>query len=80
MITREWAATFCKIFEVDDVSVPYASNFVTDWVMFDPILGCRRDALMWPIAVEAPDEQSIAGDNQNKPDLFQTVPREYFYL
>lgn len=80
MITREWAATFCKIFEVDDVSIPYDSNFVTDWVMFDPILGCRRDALMWPIAVEAPDEQSIAGDNQNKPDLFQTVPREYFYL
>jgi len=80
MITREWAAKFCAIFEVDDVSIPYGSNFVTDWVMFDPVLGCRRDTLMWPIAVEGPDEQSIAGDNQHKPDLFATVPRDYFYL
>jgi GR25 family glycosyltransferase involved in LPS biosynthesis len=80
MITREWAAKFCKIFEVDDVSIPYQSNFITDWVMFDPILGCRRDTLMWPIAVEGPDEQSIAAFNHGKPDLFQTVSREHFYL
>jgi hypothetical protein len=80
MITREWAATFCKIFEVDDVSGPYQSHFITDWVMFDPILGVRRDALMWPIAVEGPNEQSICAFNAGKPDLFATVPRDYFYL
>jgi GR25 family glycosyltransferase involved in LPS biosynthesis len=80
MITREWAAKFCKIFEVDDVSIPYQSHFVTDWVMFDPILGVRRDALMLPIAVEGPSEQSIAGFNQGKPDLFQYVSRDIFYL
>jgi len=80
MITREWAAKFCKIFEVDDVSIPYQSHFVTDWVMFDPILGVRRDALMLPIAVESPDEQSICAFNAGKPDLFQHVSRDAFYL
>jgi GR25 family glycosyltransferase involved in LPS biosynthesis len=80
MITREWAAKFCAIFSVDDVSIPYASHFVTDWVMFDPILGVRRDAFVYPIAVESPDEQSIAALNQGKPDLFQVVRAEDFYL
>jgi hypothetical protein len=80
MITREWAAKFCKIFEVDDVSGPYQSHFITDWVMFDPILGCRRDTLMWPIAVESPEEASICAFNAGKPDLFMTVSRENFYL
>jgi GR25 family glycosyltransferase involved in LPS biosynthesis len=80
MITRDWAAKFCKLFEVDDVSTVYQSHFITDWVMFDPILGVRRDTLMWPIAVEGPDEQSICAFNHGKPNLFQTVPREYFYL
>ena len=80
MITREWAVKFCKLFEVDDVSIPYASHFVTDWVMFDPILGCRRDAFIYPIAIESPDEQSIAALNQGKPDLLQLVPRGDFYL
>ena len=49
-------------------------------VMFGQILGCRRDTLMVPIAVEGPDEQSIAAFNHGKPDLFQTVSRDSFYL
>ena len=48
--------------------------------MFDPILGVRRDAFVYPIAVESPDEQSIAALNQGKPDLFQVVRAEDFYL
>jgi GR25 family glycosyltransferase involved in LPS biosynthesis len=80
MITREWAAKFCDQFKVDDPYTVYKGIFVTDWVMFDPLIGCRRDTLMWPIAVEDPSEQSIAGCNSNKPDLFRTVSRDYFYF
>jgi GR25 family glycosyltransferase involved in LPS biosynthesis len=80
MITREWAAKFCKMFEVDDLSIPYQSHFVTDWVMFDPILGVRRDAFVYPIAIESPDEQSICALNQGKPNLLTVVNRADFYL
>jgi GR25 family glycosyltransferase involved in LPS biosynthesis len=80
MITREWAAKFCKLFEVDDVSIPYESHFVTDWVMFDTILGVRRDTFVYPIAIESPSEQSIAALNQGKPDLFQYLTANDFYL
>jgi GR25 family glycosyltransferase involved in LPS biosynthesis len=80
MITREWASKFCKLFEVDDVSIPYQSHFVTDWVMFDTVLGVRRDTFVYPIAIESPSEQSIAALNQGKPDLFQHVNANDFYL
>jgi GR25 family glycosyltransferase involved in LPS biosynthesis len=78
-ITHEWAKKFVQIFSVDDVSIPYQNHFVTDWVMFDPILGCRRHTLMDPLAVEGPNEQTIAGST-NKPNLWEVIDRNRFYL
>jgi hypothetical protein len=68
-----------EIFSVDDVAIPYDNHFVTDWVMFDPVLGCRRHTLLDPIAVEGPDEQTIAGST-NKPNLWEFLDKSRFYL
>jgi GR25 family glycosyltransferase involved in LPS biosynthesis len=79
MITREYARRFLDIFQEDDVSVPYAYKFVTDCVMFDPVLGCRRHTLTYPIAVESPEEQSLAG-NYNKYPMLNDMDPSQFYL
>lgn len=80
MITRKYAQYLVDLFySVDDLYTPYKGHFVTDWVLFDPVLGCRRHTLIDPISVEDPTEPTIAGSN-NKPDLFTTLNRESFYL
>ena len=80
MITRKYAQHLVNLFySVDDLYTPYNGHFVTDWVLFDPVLGCRRHTLIEPVAVEDPTEPTIAGSN-NKPDLFTTLNREAFYL
>lgn len=79
MITRNYARHLVDTFSVDDVSIPYGNHFVTDWVLFDPVLGCRRHTLMNPIAVEGPEEQTIAGST-NKPDLLLTLDRSTYFL
>jgi hypothetical protein len=79
MITREYARHLVDTFSVDDVSIPYGSHFVTDWVLFDPVLGCRRHTMMNPIALEGPDEQTIAGST-NKPDMWLTVDRSTYFV
>jgi len=79
MITREYARHLVETFSVEDVSIPYGSHFVTDWVLFDPVLGCRRHTLVTPIAIEGPDEQTIAGST-NKPDLWLTTDRSAYLL
>jgi GR25 family glycosyltransferase involved in LPS biosynthesis len=78
-IAHDYAKRFVEIFSVDDVSIPYQNHFVTDWVMFDPVLGCRRHTLLDPIAVEGPDEQTIAGST-NKPDLWQSLDRGRYHM
>jgi GR25 family glycosyltransferase involved in LPS biosynthesis len=75
VITADYAKRFLKIFEEEDVSGPYTYTFVTDCVIFDPVLGCRRHTLVDPIMVEDPDEQTIAG-NYDKPKLFERLKRE----
>lgn len=79
MITREYATHLVRTFEPDDLAEPYPGIFVTDWVLFDPALGCRRHTLVDPIAVEGPEEQTIAGSN-NKPNLWETVDSNSFYM
>ena len=78
-ITREYAKHFVETFSVDDVAIPYQNNFVTDWVIFDPVLGCRRHTLTNPIAAEGPDEQTIAGST-NKPYLWEVLDRRDYHL
>jgi GR25 family glycosyltransferase involved in LPS biosynthesis len=68
MVTRIYADFLVKMFKEDDLSLPYTNHFVTDWVLFDPVNGCRRDTMILPIAIESPDEQTIAGST-NKPDI-----------
>jgi GR25 family glycosyltransferase involved in LPS biosynthesis len=80
MITRQYATHLVNLFyDVDDLYTPYEGHFVTDWVLFDPVLGCRRHTLINPIAVEDPSEPTIAGSN-NKPDLFPTLHRDSFSM
>lgn len=80
MITKEYAKHLVDLFySVDDIYTPYKGHFVTDWVLFDPVLGCRRHTLINPIAVEDPDEPTIAGSN-NKPYLFSTLKRESYCM
>jgi len=79
MITRTYAAHLVSLFQVDDVSGPYGGPFVTDWVLFDPVLGCRRHTVVHPIAVEGPEEQTIAGST-NKPDLWPHLNASLFCL
>lgn len=78
MITRQHAAHLVKLFyDVDDLYTPYEGHFVTDWVLFDPVLGCRRHTLPSPIAVEDPNEPTLAGNN-NKVNFFETLSRDSF--
>ncbi len=79
MITREYAKHLVDTFSGPDLYEPYKGHFVTDWVLFDPILGCRRHTLVLPIAVEDPTEPTIAGSN-NKPDLFTILDRSLYYF
>lgn len=79
VITAEYAARFLSIFEADDLSGPYSYKFVTDCVIFDPVLGCRRHTLVDPIVVEDPDEQTLAGNN-NKPPLFGRLNRDDYWF
>lgn len=80
MITRTYAQHLVDLFySVDDLYTPYNGHFVTDWVLFDPVLGCKRHVLVEPIAVEDPTEATIAGSN-NKPGLFTVLNRDSFYL
>lgn len=77
MITREYAKHLVDTFSGPDLYEPYTGHFVTDWVLFDPVLGCRRHTLLHPIAVEDPGEPTIAGST-NKPDLFRTLDRSLY--
>lgn len=77
MITREYAKHLVDTFSGPDLYEPYKGHFVTDWVLFDPMLGCRRHTLVLPIAVEDPGEPTIAGSN-NKPDLFTVLNRSLY--
>lgn len=79
IITKEYATYFSKLFSRDDLSIPYSGNFVTDCVIFDPVLNCKRSTLSHPILIEDPSEQTLAG-NTNKPDLFRSIRREWFYI
>jgi len=79
MITNKYAKYFSNLFSIEDLSLPYSGPFVTDWVIFDPILGCNRSTLAVPIVVESPSEQSLAGNN-NKPNLFESLKLTDFYL
>jgi GR25 family glycosyltransferase involved in LPS biosynthesis len=77
MVTREYADYFTKRCSKDDLSETYHGNFVTDWVIFDT--PCRRLTTRFPYALEAPDEQSIAGST-NKPNLWLEVKAEEYCL
>lgn len=80
MIRKSYANFFTQIFSVDDLSIPYSNKFVTDHVIFDSTeLYCKRSSLMFPIVIECPDEQSIAGNN-NKPNLLIHFKKEHFYM
>lgn len=79
IITKKYAIYFSKLFLIDDLALPYSGQFVTDCVIFDPILNCKRSTVSHPLLVECPEEQTIAG-NTNKPDLFRTIRREWFYM
>ena len=79
IISKDYAKYFSDLFSVDDVSIPYSGKFVTDCVMFDPILKCKRSTLYHPIIVEDPDEQTLAG-NTNKPDLFRVLSKNEFFF
>jgi GR25 family glycosyltransferase involved in LPS biosynthesis len=77
MVTREYAKYFTERCSKDDLSETYHGNFVTDWVIFDT--PCRRLTTKIPYALEAPDEQSIAGST-NKPNLWSDVKAEEYCL
>jgi GR25 family glycosyltransferase involved in LPS biosynthesis len=79
IITKEYATYFSTLFSEDDLSLPYSGKFVTDCVIFDPVLNCKRSTLSHCIVIESPDEQTIAGNN-NKPNLFNTVRKEWFHM
>ena len=80
MITREYAEHFLNVFKDDDVSGAYSNHFVTDWVIYDPVMGCKRATFTIPYCVESPDEQSIAGCNSSKENMFRLIKKEDFYL
>jgi GR25 family glycosyltransferase involved in LPS biosynthesis len=81
-ITREYARHFVEYFDVEDIASVYKGVFVTDWVIFDPDLGCRRHTLTHPVVVESPDEQSIVAEGapSNKPDLFAVLDKSTYLL
>jgi GR25 family glycosyltransferase involved in LPS biosynthesis len=79
IITKQYASYFSNRFCVDDFYTEYTGHFVTDCVMFDPVVNCKRTTLYHPISVEDPSEQTIAG-NTNKPDLFRVLTKDSFYF
>ena len=81
ILTRRYAKFFTELFSGDDLSIPYPYQFVTDCVIFDPdrTIGCRRNTLQYPIAIEDPSEQTLAG-NANKRDMFKFVHPSDFYM
>jgi GR25 family glycosyltransferase involved in LPS biosynthesis len=82
IITRKYARFFTELFSIeDDLSIPYPYQFVTDCVIFDPerTILCRRNTLQYPIAIEDPTEQTLAG-NANKRDMFKFVHPCDFYM
>lgn len=82
VLTRDYAQHFVSMFEVDDIASVYQGVFVTDWVIFDPMLGCRRHTLTEPVVVESPFEQSIVGEGRmsNKPNLFSVLDHTAYLL
>lgn len=82
VLTRDYARHFVRMFEVDDIASVYQGVFVTDWVIFDPMLGCRRHTLTHPVVVESPLEQSIVAEGRmsNKPDLFSVLDHTTYLL
>lgn len=77
MIKREFALKFLDLFEDKEITDSYSGDFVTDIVIYDPVIGCRRSTLLKPIAIECPYEQSIVGSN-NKPPIQSLVnPYEF---
>ena len=79
MITRYYAKHLVELFSEGDLYEPYKGHFVTDWVLFDPALGCRRHTLVEPIAAEDPDEPTIAGNN-NKMNFVAHYGRDSFAM
>jgi len=79
VITRKYAMFFSNLFSVDDIASVYPRDFVTDFVIFDTFLGCKRSTLIFPIVIESPDEQTLAGST-NKPNLFEHVNRGEYYI
>lgn len=77
MITRKYAKHLVDTFAGRNLWTPYPGHFVTDWVLFDPVLGCRRHTLVEPICIEDLSEQTIAGNN-NKPNLLARLNRESY--
>ena len=77
MITRNYAKHLVETFAGENLWTPYEGHFVTDWVLFDPVLGCRRHTLIAPICIEDPTEQTIAGST-NKPDILIRLRRESY--
>jgi len=76
MISRSYAITFLELFR-EDFYKHYKGPFSADWVIFDPIIGCRRSTLSIPFVVESESEQPSAPSN--KPNLFQILKKDEFY-
>jgi GR25 family glycosyltransferase involved in LPS biosynthesis len=79
IISREYAEYFLNKFSVDDLSSVYDYKFVTDCVIFDRRY-CNRFSLMYSIAIEDPDEQTIAGNVNKMPIPMLNVNRHDFYF
>ena len=79
MLSREYAQRFVDRFSGEDLLAAYTGHFVTDWVIFDPAIGCRRHALSTPICVEDSTEPTIAGSD-NKVDLWKFIDKGQFCL
>lgn len=80
IITKLYAKYFSTLFSKDDLSVSYSGNFVTDCVIFDPIINCKRSSLIIPIAIEDPSEQTLAGNNNKPPIQKLGVSLDDFFL
>jgi len=79
IISRKYAQYFLNRFSVDDLSTVYDYKFVTDCVIFDH-RHCKRYTLMFPIAIEDPNEQSISGNDNKMPINIMGVEQKDFYF
>lgn len=68
IISKSYAMYFSKRFGKGNLYYNYKGDFVTDNVMFDPGINCKRSSLIIPIVIESPNEQTLAG-NVNKPPI-----------